>query len=232
MDARSPLQEAIQRSIDMDAPLEERLAAYARASAQHAPEFVAPIEALVARLRQTGAGASAPAPGDRMPSFSLPDETGTLHSLDGLLASSPVALVFDRGHWCSYCRINMAALSRAHDEICARGGQLIAISPDRQPYLAVLKQESGAPFPILSDMDNGYALSLGLAFFMGTELKELYTASGSRLDEYQGNGAGIVPIPATFVIATDGTVAARFIEPDYRRRMEIDDLIEAVAAAG
>ncbi|MGL4279914.1 MAG: hypothetical protein ACRCS0_06085, partial [Albidovulum sp.] len=113
MDARSPLQEAIQRSIDMEAPLATRLAAYAKVSAQYAPEFVAPIEALVARLRATGAGASAPAPGDRMPGFSLPDAAGTFHSLHPLLAAGPVALVFDRGHWCSYCRINTAALSRA-----------------------------------------------------------------------------------------------------------------------
>lgn len=216
----------------MDAPLEVRLAAYARASARYAPEFVAPIEALVARLRKTGAGASAPAPGDPMPDFALPDETGALHTLGQLRAAGPVALVFDRGHWCAYCRINMAALGRANDAIRARGGQLVAISPDRQPYLGVLRQRSGAPFPILSDMDNGYALSLGLAFFMGAELKALYAAGGVRLEEYQGNSAGMVPIPATFVVGADGIVAARFIEPDYRRRMEIDDLVDAVAAAG
>jgi peroxiredoxin len=170
-------------------------------------------------------------PGEPFPGFSLPDESDAFRSLDEFLSDGPVAVVFDRGHWCPYCRINMAALREAHDRIRAMGGQLVVISPDRQMYLAHLKQDSRACFPILSDIDNGYAMSIGLAFFMGAELKTLYTEFGNHFDEYQGNSAGMIPIPATFVIATDGTVAARFIEPDYRRRMAIDDLIEAVANA-
>jgi peroxiredoxin len=231
MDNRARLREAVQRSIDMDAPLEARLAAYAEASAQYAPQFVGPIAELIARLRRSGAGTTAPASGQKMPDFMLPDETGTLRSLEGFLADGPLALVFDRGHWCPYCRINMATLAGAHDAIRAEGGQLVAVTPERQPYALALRESAGARFPFLSDMDNGYALSLGLAFFMGTELHDLYTSVGNRFAEYQGSDTGMVPIPATFVIAPDGTVAARFIEPDYRRRMEIDDLIAAVAAA-
>jgi peroxiredoxin len=37
-----------------------------------------------------------------------------------------------------------------------------------------------------------------------------------------------VPIPATFVVGTDGRVRARFIDPDYRRGLEIDKLLNAL----
>jgi peroxiredoxin len=40
-----------------------------------------------------------------------------------------------------------------------------------------------------------------------------------------------LPIPATFVVGTDGLVKARFIDPDYRKRMDINDLLDAVATA-
>jgi peroxiredoxin len=41
----------------------------------------------------------------------------------------------------------------------------------------------------------------------------------------QGNDAGLLPIPATFVVGQDGRVKARFIDPDYRKRLAIEDLI-------
>jgi peroxiredoxin len=42
----------------------------------------------------------------------------------------------------------------------------------------------------------------------------------------------MLPIPATFVVGTDGRVTARFIDPDFRRRMSIEELIAALEAAG
>jgi len=39
---------------------------------------------------------------------------------------------------------------------------------------------------------------------------------------------GMLPIPATFIIGTDGSFTARFIDPDYRMRMAIEDLLAAL----
>ena len=108
-----------------------------------------------------------PKPGEMMPNFVLPDESGQLISLDRLLKKGPVAVTFHRGHWCPYCRINTRALAEAQSQIAAEGGQVAAIMPDREHFTAELKAESEAPFPILTDFDNGYALSLNLAFWVG-----------------------------------------------------------------
>jgi peroxiredoxin len=40
-----------------------------------------------------------------------------------------------------------------------------------------------------------------------------------------------LPVPATFVVGTDGEVKARFVDPDYRKRMAIEDLMAALKAA-
>jgi hypothetical protein len=40
--------------------------------------------------------------------------------------------------------------------------------------------------------------------------------------------AGCCRFPATFVVGRDGLVKARFVDPDFRKRMEIDDLIAAL----
>jgi peroxiredoxin len=56
-------------------------------------------------------------------------------------------------------------------------------------------------------------------------------SAGRDLPEYQGNDAWFLPIPATFVLAADGTITARFLDPDYRKRMTVEDLFTALRLA-
>ena len=101
--------------------------------------------------------------------------------------------------------------------------------PETQKYAERFKSEAGAPFPVLTDLDNGYALSLNLAIWLGAEIQQLL--SYLDLSEFHGNDGWVLPIPATFVVGRDGLVKARFVDPDFRKRMEIDDLVAAVRAA-
>jgi peroxiredoxin len=226
---RENLEEAFKRIRGMRASLGQQLQAFAESSRQRRPEFAAAIDRLVERLRENGAGESAPQTGDVMPPFYLPDETGHLVALDQLLATGPVAVMFHRGHRCPYCRININALARAHQQISTEGGQIVAIMPDREQFSSELKIVGQIPFPILTDMDNGYALSLNLAIWLGTEMQKMM-ADRQDLPTYQGNSSWMLPIPATFVVAQDGRVKARFIDPDYRKRMAIEDLLTALRA--
>jgi hypothetical protein len=84
---------------------------------------------------------------------------------------------------------------------------------------------------MLTDFANGYAISLNLAIWVGEEMKD-FMAKGCRdLERYQGVGSWFLPIPATFVVGTDGLIRARFIDPDYRKRMDLDELLAALKAA-
>ena len=125
------LDEAYVQARDMDASLAERLQAFADAVRKLGPHFQEAVDRLVARLKEQGVGETAPKPGQPMPLFVLPDETGHLVSLNTLLDKGPVAITFHRGYWCPYCRINTRALAEAQDEIAAEGGQIAAIMPDQ-----------------------------------------------------------------------------------------------------
>ena len=230
-----PLSEALEevfiQSCDMDASLAERLQAFADGVRRLGPHFQDAVDRLVSRLREHDVGENAPRPGEPMPSFVLPDETGHLVSLEELLKRGPLAITFHRGHWCPYCRINTRALAEAQGEIETGGGQIAAIMPDQQHFTAELKAESDAPFPILTDIDNGYALSLNLAFWVGAEMQQLMTGAGWDVSRSQGSNTWLLPIPATFVVGTDGEVKARFVDPDYRKRMAVEALIAALRSA-
>lgn len=213
---------------DLDAPLNQRLVEYAAAAQEIFPEYGHAVDCLVKRLNDNGGGEHAPKVGEEMPPFLLPDETGRLVSLDRLLDRGSVAVMFHRGHWCPYCRINIATVARANDEIVIGGGQVVVLMPDRQRYAAMFKQESSAPFPVLTDLDNAYAFSLNLAIWLGPDLQALLSQVGRVLPNYQGNDFWMLPIPATFVVGRDSVVKARFVDPDFRKRMDIEDLLKAL----
>ncbi|MGH6736171.1 MAG: peroxiredoxin-like family protein [Methyloceanibacter sp.] len=226
------LEEAFVQARDMDASLADRLQSFADSVRKLGPVFQTSVDGLVARLREHEVGENAPKPGEPMPNFVLPNQNASLISLEGLLEKGPVAVTFHRGHWCPYCRINTKVLAEAQDQIAAAGGQIVAIMPDRQHYAVELEEQSGSSFPILTDFDNGYALSLNLAFWVGEEMRELMTRAGWDVAPSQGSDAWLLPVPATFVVGTDGRVNARFVDPDYRKRMAVEDLLAALDSAG
>ena len=225
------LEDAVQQAREMDAPLNERLTVIANTVRSLSTMFAETVDRMVTRLQQTGAGQTAPKLGEQMPPFMLPDDTGRLVALNQILSRGPVAISFNRGHWCPYCRINALALSEVQEQVRDAGAQIVAITPERRRFTAALKNEANAPFPILTDMDNGYALSLNLAIWVGAEMETLIAGAGWDVPSYQGNSAWMLPIPATFVVGTDGRIVARNVDPDYRRRMDIDDLLAALKTA-
>jgi peroxiredoxin len=225
------LEEAFQQCRDMDASLGERLNNFAKAVRTLRPSFADAVDRLVTRLQQSGAGKNAPRVGEPMPPFHLPDEAGRIVSLDELLTKGPVAVTFHRGHWCPYCRLNTNALAQAQQEIESEDSQIVAIMPDRKQFAEELKTESKARFPILTDVDNGYALCLNLVIWVGAEMAQMISSLGRDIPKYQGNASWMLPIPATFIVGRDGKVKARFVDPDYRKRMAIESMIAALRSA-
>jgi peroxiredoxin len=225
------IDDSFARSRDLDASLAARLQAFADDLRRLVPGFNAAVDALVVRLAGSGAGSSAPKVGEPMPAFVLPDEHGRLVGLKDFLDEGPVALAFNRGHWCPYCRINISALARAEENVGRERRHIAAIVPDRQRFAQWLKDDARAPFPVLTDMDNGYAATLGLAICVGDELKQMMVSSGWDPSVSQGTDNWMLPIPATFVVGTDGIVRARFVDPDFRMRMAIEDMGSALRTA-
>jgi peroxiredoxin len=229
--AFATLDEAFRYCRDMDTFLQERLEAFSEATRDLIPGYQEAVDRMVHRFKSFDAGQTAPKPGEKMPPFAMPDEQGRVVTLGALLADGPLAMTFHRGHWCPYCRINTRALAEAQERIAADGAQLAAIMPDRERFAAAFKAEGEVDYPILTDIDNGYALSLNLAVWVGDEMQQILESGGRDVPAYQGNETWVMPIPATFVINRDGVVTARFIDPDYRNRMTIEELLAALKAA-
>lgn len=190
---------------------------------QAAPEFAEAMENFIRRLELAQAGNSVPQIGEAMPNFLLPDENGALISLEALLGAGPVIVTFHRGHWCPYCRLSVETLARTQTQL--RPAQVVAITGDRPRYSKLLKAEAKAGFPMLTDLELGYTLSLNLAVWVDDKSAEFIAAAGYNIPEYQGSAGWILPIPAAFAVSQDGIIRGRHVDPDYRKRIDMDALI-------
>jgi peroxiredoxin len=222
------LEDAFQKICAMEAPLGERMAAFSAALRRFGVPFAEAYDVLVARLGSSRAGSKAPGPGETMPPFLLPDTTGHVVSLEELLKAGPAVISLNRGHWCKYCAIELTTLSQALNEIASYGASVVSIMPESESYTAKASDRIGNAFRILSDIDNSYSLALGLTIWLGEEVRTLYLSHGLRLEQYQGSSSWFVPIPATFVVGQDWKILASYVDPDFRKRMEIEDIIAAL----
>ena len=226
------LEQSTRRCRDADAPLAERLKLFADDVRSLSPDFAEIVERMIGRLQSSGAGLAAPSAGDAMPPFLLPNQDGELVSLEQLLAQGPLVIAFHRGHWCPYCRINADALAKLHPTVAELGGQIVAITPEVEHFTSELRSDAKAPFPILTDLDNGYALALNLAVWIDDEKRAAMIEAGCDISAFQANDYWTLPIPATFVVGVDGVIRERFVDPDYRKRMPMEDIIAALRRDG
>jgi peroxiredoxin len=220
------LEDAFQEVRDRDATLGERLRYIADVVRTKGPDFAVEVDKFVARLEAAQAGASAPQVGDVMPDFLLPDQDGHLTRLSEILKAGPGVLAFHRGHWCPYCRLNMVALGEVQDAVKPAG--IVAISAETNEFTRALRKEAKAHFPFLTDLGGGYALSNNLAIWVDDRMSSLIASAGWDVPGYHGVEGWLLPIPAVFIVRQNGIIAARHVDPDYRRRMELDDLLDAV----
>jgi peroxiredoxin len=224
------LAEALAEICVMEAPLWRRIETWVAKQRASGSPFVEATQGLADRLQAGEVGCDAPKIGERLPPFLLPDQRGHLVCLEDLLGPNGLVLSFNRGHWCPFCQIELTALAQAHDDFVELGAKVVSIMPDRQAYVGRLPGEVTGRLSILSDVDNAYALSLGLVMWLGDQLKDLMMRHGVRLDDIQGNENWTVPVPATFVLDRAGLVVARSVEPDIRKRMDMHDIRRALSA--
>ena len=197
--------------------LEERIAAFRSKFLSQVPEDIQHLmRGAEARLEESGAALRAIKTGDRAPVFDLPNAHGETVSSRELLARGPVVLSFYRGDWCPYCNLELKALQERVAEIEALGARLVAVSPQTPDATTDTVTRNKLTFEVLSDTGNTVAKSFGLDFELAEELRPIYKNWGADLEKLNGDPPFSLPMAATYVIGSDGTIIESFVDADYR----------------
>jgi peroxiredoxin len=168
--------------------------------------------------------------GDRVPDFQLPDVRANWIRLNDLLAKGPVVLSFYRGGWCQYSSLELQALQSVLPQITGLGAELVAISSQTPDQSLSTAEKNGITFPVLSDVGSSTATAFGIAFEVAEELRPQYVQSGHALPDKNGGESWTLPIPATYVLDRDGTIALAFLDVDYRHRLDPRDVLTVLRA--
>ncbi len=163
--------------------------------------------------------------GDKAPDFVLDDPDGNPVSSRDLLAKGPLAVSFNRGVWCPYCNLELQALQAALPEIEARGASLVTISPQTPPNSRKSQRDNKLGFPILSDPKAEVANAFGIRFALPDYLIEVYKSFKTDLPLVNGDPSWVLPMPARYVIGSDGIIAYAEINPDYTQRPDPSELL-------
>ncbi|SHJ30196.1 Peroxiredoxin [Roseomonas rosea] len=201
-----------------------------RDGAADSPGVMAAIKEAVAELRRNGTGLHALSVGEPFPDFMLPCPTGHLVERDELLEKGPLVVTFFRGHWCRICVAALDSMLECLPAMRAEGASLVAVSPETSGN--ALRPGFKAPpgFRFLSDVDHGLALACGVAFKTPAAYRSLLSRDKLDLGERQGSSSWFLPVPATFVVDREGIVRWSFVDVDFTRRAEPDDVLAALRA--
>lgn len=163
--------------------------------------------------------------GEHASDFALPNLMGRTVRLNQLLSKGPVVVSFYRGSWCPYCNLTLRTLEKSLPEIQAEGATLVAISPELPDVSLSTVEKDRLTFEVLSDSGSKVAKEFGIAYQLSPELVKLYEGFGINLAQSNGDETSTLPLAATFVINTNGTIAYAFADTDYKKRMEPSDIV-------
>ena len=176
-------------------------------------------------LRAGASGRNSPHIGDVAPDFALADQHGRVVRLADRLSHGPVVLLFVRGGWCPFCTLTLRAYQDALPAIHAAGGDLLGITPQPADTCSAVAERDLLAFPMLSDTGNGVADAYGVAYELAPALQKVYRRLGHDLPRLNRTGDWRVPLPATFIIGTDGRIVRAHVEPVAHRRLEPSEVV-------
>ncbi len=166
--------------------------------------------------------------GMKAPNFSLPDVNGEQVQLSLLLTKGPIVLIFYRGGWCPYCNLALRSYQAILPEIKQPGATLVAVSPQTPDNSLSSSEKMALTFPVLSDSGNVVARNYGLVFTIAPGVQAVQKQMGLDLARVNGSDVWELPIPGSYVIAQDGTIALSFVDPDYTHRLEPSAILTAL----
>lgn len=123
--------------------------------------------------------------------------------------------------------MQLVQLQKIESELVNLGFQIMAISPDSPESMSEAARKGGLGYRLVTDPGSEAARAFGLAFRVSREAAGGLARAGIQLAPVPDGEGPVLPVPAVFVIRTDGTVAFSYANPDYKVRLHPELLLAA-----
>lgn len=167
--------------------------------------------------------------GDTAPDFRSLDQNGDPIHLAEQLSKGPVVVVFYRGQWCGICNRYLQQFSDSLAMVKAKGASVIAIAPEVEANVQKTLEKSKLDVPAIADKGHKIMDSYNVTFKVNDAYqKRVLDYTGESLMAMHGDAEAFLPVPATYVIGQDFKVKAALFDPNYSKRMNVKDILEAL----
>lgn len=210
-------------------PLREIFAERKALIAKYVPAETQAIHGkVIAELKQRRVAANILPVGAKAPAFELQDHNGKIVSSSSLLAKERLVLCFIRGRWCPFCVGQMEAMNLILPQIEQAGARLVAISAQTVKQSFFMHDQHKLRFPLLADAGNRVARQFGLTYRVPALQEAVYRRAFVNLPFANGDESWELPIPATYILDSDGTALYASANEDYTERPEPSDIVAAL----
>lgn len=168
--------------------------------------------------------------GDKAPNILALDQFEKRVSLKDRLENGPVIVVFYRGQWCPHCNRHMSQIQDSLQMILDAGASVIAITPEKGEKIEKTMQKSDATFSIIYDENHRIMDKYHVTFKLSRWKRFIYGIVGININKASGNKDSALPVPATYIIAEDGTIFSSHFNEDYTERMTVKDMLSVLVA--
>jgi peroxiredoxin len=107
------------------------------------------------------------------------------------------------------------------------GATLVAISPQTVKQSFFMHDQHKLRFPLLSDPGNKLARQFGLTYRVPPGQEAVYRRAFVNLPFTNGDDSWELPIPATYIFDSDGTILYAWADEDYTHRPEPAEIVAA-----
>jgi peroxiredoxin len=145
--------------------------------------------------------------------------------LKDLRKKGQTVLLFYRGNWCPYCNKQLKGLQDSLQLITDKGAQVIAITPEAQGGIDSTIAKTGAVFPILYDEGGKLAAAYQVGFKVDEKTVNRYKMSGIDLLQTNQQKEAVLPVPAVYIINSEGTITYRYFDNNYRKRVTVKEIV-------
>jgi len=168
--------------------------------------------------------------GDKAPTFNAVTQQGESLQLNTLLNKGPVVLMFYRGQWCPVCNQYLQGFEDSLQLIRNQGARIIAVTPETPANARKMREKSGTSLPIISDTSETIIRQYEVSFHVsGDYARKIERGFDVSIAANNGDKKARLPVPATYIINSEGYITWRFFNPNYKQRASVKQIVEALA---
>jgi peroxiredoxin len=170
--------------------------------------------------------------GDKAPDFTGYDQTGKMVDSKKLLEKGPLVLFFYRGKWCSACNRYLDYYQDSLNIITDQGFNVIAITPESIEHVEQTVKFHNITFTVIYDCQEKIMNDFDVMFSVTKDYQnKILSSLSTDIARNNGHDPAHLPVPATFIINSQGIITAVQFDPDYKNRASVRWMLRNLGSA-